>query len=77
LVLIIWVSPNPYREYLDLPIYIGNTKNTLITISTETGRPDKMTLFNVLIIIVTSVCVSLDVSYQELDGPFFLRMLLD
>jgi hypothetical protein len=32
-----------------------------------------MTLFNVLVIIVTSFCVSLDISCQELGRPNFLE----
>jgi hypothetical protein len=52
---------------------MGNSKNILNTTSTYRGRPDKRTLFNVLIIIVTSFCVSLYVSYQKLGWTIFLE----
>jgi hypothetical protein len=41
------------------------------------GRPNKMIVLCTLIIVVILVCVSLDVSYQELGRSTFLEGVLD
>jgi hypothetical protein len=37
------------------------------------GRHDTMIVFNVLIIVMILICVSLDVSWEELRRPTFLE----
>jgi hypothetical protein len=52
---------------------MGESTNTLNTAKLKMGRPNKLTVLCTLIIVVILVCVSLDVSYQELGRPTFLE----
>jgi hypothetical protein len=51
----------------------GEFKNILNTAKLKMGRPNKMIVLCMLIIAVILVCVSPDVSHQELGRPIFLE----
>jgi len=54
-------------------IDMGESKNILNTTLKKMDRLEKMNVFRVLIIVMMLVCVSLDVSYQELGRLIFLE----
>jgi cell division protein FtsL len=55
---------------------MGSSKNVFKTTLKEMGRPDKMIVFNVLIIVMVLVCAILVLSLRELERPI-LRVFLN
>jgi len=52
---------------------MGSSENILHSTLKKIGHLDKMTVLNVLLIVVILACVSRDLSYQELGWPIFLE----
>jgi len=54
---------------------LDGPKNTLNTTLNKMNRLHEMTTISVLIIIMILVCVSFDVSWQDLKRPIFLEFI--
>jgi hypothetical protein len=56
---------------------MSSSKNTLNTSPNKMGRLVKMTVFNILMIVMTSVCDFPIILWRQSDGPFFSSPFLD
>jgi len=56
---------------------VAESKNILNSTLKNMGRLDKMLIFNALMIVTISICVSLVPLWRDLGQPIFLESVLD